>query len=63
MKKIREDVDISIDFCGLKFENPFMLSSAPPTATGEMIRRAFDAGWGGAEIESHVRKPCRAGQD
>jgi dihydropyrimidine dehydrogenase (NAD+) subunit PreA len=48
MKKIREDVDISIDFCGLEFENPFMLSSAPPTATGEMIRRAFDAGWGGA---------------
>ena len=28
--------------------NPFWLASAPPTNTGEMIARAFDAGWGGA---------------
>jgi len=28
--------------------NPFWLASAPPTNTGEMILRAFDAGWGGA---------------
>src|SRR5436309_7452532 len=28
--------------------NPFWLASAPPTNTGEMIMRAFDAGWGGA---------------
>jgi len=45
--KVRDDVDLSVDFCGMKFENPFMLSSAPPTANCEMIRRAFDAGWGG----------------
>jgi len=25
--------------------NPFWLASAPPTNTGEMIMRAFDAGW------------------
>lgn len=40
--------DLSVDFCGLRIENPFMLSSAPPTATGDMIRRAFKWGWGGA---------------
>lgn len=45
--KVRGNVDLSINFCGLEFENPFMLSSAPPTATGKMIRSAFDAGWGG----------------
>src|SRR5271165_1074472 len=28
--------------------NPLWLASAPPTNTGEMIMRAFDAGWGGA---------------
>ena len=28
--------------------NPFWLASAPPTNYGEMIMRAFDAGWGGA---------------
>jgi len=46
-REVRGDVDISVKFCGLEFENPFMLSSAPPTATGKMIRSAFDAGWGG----------------
>lgn len=33
-------------------ENPFMLSSAPPTASYEQIRRAFSAGWAGAVIKT-----------
>ncbi len=40
--------DLSIDFCGIKSPNPFWLASAPPTNTGDQVRRAFDAGWGGA---------------
>ena len=40
--------DLSIDFCGVKSPNPFWLASAPPTNTGDQIKRAFDAGWGGA---------------
>lgn len=36
----------------LTLKNPFLLSSAPPTANGEMIRRAFKAGWGGAVIKT-----------
>jgi len=43
-----DDVDISVEFCGIRFPNPFVLSSAPPTTDGEMIMRAFEAGWGGA---------------
>ncbi|XP_067138648.1 dihydropyrimidine dehydrogenase [NADP(+)] [Centruroides vittatus] len=39
-------VDISVEMCGLKFENPFGLASAPPTTSSPMIRRAFEAGWG-----------------
>ena len=40
--------DLSIDFCGIKSPNPFWLASAPPTNSGEQVKRAFDAGWGGA---------------
>ncbi|KAG9510041.1 Dihydropyrimidine dehydrogenase [NADP(+)], partial [Fragariocoptes setiger] len=38
-------VSLSIEVCGLRFENPFGLASAPPTTSAAMIRRAFDAGW------------------
>ena len=40
--------DITVKFCKLELENPFLLSSAPPTCTGEMIMRAFEEGWAGA---------------
>ena len=39
--------DRSTVFTGIKFENPFLLSSAPPTESENNILRAFDAGWGG----------------
>ncbi|MGI8545838.1 MAG: NAD-dependent dihydropyrimidine dehydrogenase subunit PreA [Gemmatimonadaceae bacterium] len=39
--------DRSINFTGIHFENPFLLSSAPPTESENNILRAFDAGWGG----------------
>lgn len=39
-------VDVSIEVCGIKFENPFGLASAPPTTSSAMIRRAFEVGWG-----------------
>ncbi len=38
---------LSTTFTGLRFENPFLLSSAPPTESESNIMRAFDAGWGG----------------
>src|SRR5687767_3025775 len=40
-------VDLSVTFTGLRFRNPFLLSSAPPTESESNIMRAFDAGWGG----------------
>ena len=39
--------DLSTTFTGLKFENPFLLASAPPTESDANIMRAYDAGWGG----------------
>src|SRR5688572_15233136 len=38
---------LSTTFTGLRFENPFLLASAPPTESDANIMRAFDAGWGG----------------
>lgn len=37
---------------GIKFENPFLLASAPPTASVESIDKAFEMGWGGAVIKT-----------
>jgi dihydropyrimidine dehydrogenase (NAD+) subunit PreA len=39
--------DTSVVFTGIRFENPFLLSSAPPTESESNIMRAFEAGWGG----------------
>src|SRR3954452_24609930 len=40
-------VDTSVTFTGIRFENPFLLSSAPPTESESNIMRAFESGWGG----------------
>ena len=40
-------VDLSVEFTGIRFRNPFLLSSAPPTESESNILRAFEAGWGG----------------
>ena len=39
--------DLTATFTGLRFSNPFLLSSAPPTESESNIMRAFEAGWGG----------------
>ena len=40
-------VDRTVVFTGIRFPNPFLLSSAPPTESESNILRAFEAGWGG----------------
>ena len=42
----------TVEFTGIKFENPFLLSSAPPTESERNILRAFDAGWGGVVVKT-----------
>lgn len=49
---ITHDRDLSIDFCGVRFPNPFLLSAAPPTDDLDMVRAAFEAGWGGAVLKT-----------
>jgi dihydropyrimidine dehydrogenase (NAD+) subunit PreA len=43
----------------MRFPNPFMLASAPPTRNAEMIQRAFAAGWGGAVTKTIALEPAR----
>ncbi|KIH76873.1 dihydropyrimidine dehydrogenase (NAD+) subunit PreA [Geoalkalibacter ferrihydriticus] len=51
--------DLCTSYLGVTFRNPFVLASAPPTATGDMVRRAFDAGWGGAVVKTLIFEPVR----
>jgi dihydropyrimidine dehydrogenase (NAD+) subunit PreA len=51
------DVDLSVEFCGVKAPNPFWLASAPPTNSEYKVRRAFDAGWGGAVWKTLATEP------
>lgn len=39
--------DLSIEFLGVRCENPFFLSSSPVCSNYEMIKKAFEAGWAG----------------
>ncbi|KEI05448.1 NAD-dependent dihydropyrimidine dehydrogenase subunit PreA [Clostridium botulinum] len=40
-------MDLSIEFCGVKCENPFFLSSSPVGNCYEMCAKALETGWGG----------------
>ncbi len=40
-------VDLFTDMAGIRSPNPFWLASCPITNNGDMVARAFDAGWGG----------------
>ena len=51
--------NLSVDFAGMHFPNPFMLAAAPPTRTAEMIKRGFAAGWGGAVTKSIALEAAR----
>ncbi|MBQ7241370.1 MAG: NAD-dependent dihydropyrimidine dehydrogenase subunit PreA [Firmicutes bacterium] len=40
------------EICGIKLENPFMLSSSVVGSTYDMCSRAFDAGWAGVSFKT-----------
>lgn len=39
--------DLSIEYLGVKCENPFFLSSSPVGSNYEMVAKAYEEGWGG----------------
>jgi dihydropyrimidine dehydrogenase (NAD+) subunit PreA len=44
--------DLSIPFCGLELENPFILSAAPSTDELDIVRRGLQMGWAGAVLKT-----------
>jgi dihydropyrimidine dehydrogenase (NAD+) subunit PreA len=48
---------LEVDFAGVHFKNPFVLSSAPPTMDVRHILRAAKLGWGGAVIKTVTDEP------
>ena len=58
-----EQIDLSCDLCGVKLDNPFLLSSSVVASNYEMCARAFEMGWAGAcfktisLIEMHEAAP------
>jgi dihydropyrimidine dehydrogenase (NAD+) subunit PreA len=45
-------IDLSVEFCGKTFKNPFLLSSSPVSNSAEMVARAFEAGWSGVVFKT-----------
>ncbi len=44
--------DLSIDFLGVRFENPFCLSSSPVGNCYDMCAKSYDVGWGGVVFKT-----------
>ncbi len=49
---VPEEPDITTDICGVKLENPFLLSSSVVSSSYEMCAKAFEAGWAGAAFKT-----------
>jgi dihydropyrimidine dehydrogenase (NAD+) subunit PreA len=45
-------IDLSVDFCGVRFKNPFLLSSSPVSNSAEMVAKSFEAGWSGVVFKT-----------
>ncbi len=48
---------LNVEFAGIEFDNPFLLSSAPPSKDGSQIKKAIETGWGGAVTKSLLLMP------
>jgi dihydropyrimidine dehydrogenase (NAD+) subunit PreA len=51
------DNPLAVEFAGIPFKNPFLLSSAPPTMDVRHILRAARLGWGGAVMKTVTEEP------
>ena len=47
--------DLSVEYLGVKFENPFCLSSSPVDDSYEKCSKAFDNGWAGVFYKSFAK--------
>jgi len=49
--------DLSVDFCGIKFKNPIIVSSIEPTNSLDKLKRCIDAGAAGAVVKTLTDTP------
>lgn len=49
---VKPEVDLTTSICGVKCENPFLLSSSVVGSDYEMVAKAFDMGWGGVAFKT-----------
>ncbi len=49
---VPREPDTTADMCGIRLENPFLLSSSVVASSYEMCARAFEAGWAGAVFKT-----------
>ena len=45
------DFDLPVEIAGVRFRNPFYVSSGPTTMSIEQVRAMRDNGWGGASLK------------
>lgn len=45
-------MNLNTTFCGIKFENPYVLAAAPPTDILSIVKRGLEAGWSGAVLKT-----------
>ena len=48
------DFDVPVEYAGIKFRNPFYVSSGPTTMTVEQLERIEQTGWGGASLKLSI---------
>ena len=46
------DIDLSTEICGVRLENPFLLSSSIVGSNYEMCKRALESGWAGISVKT-----------
>ncbi len=51
MRKRERGCEIPVVYCGIRFRNPFYVSSGPTTMTVEQLERIQATGWGGASLK------------
>lgn len=45
-------VDLTVDFAGVKFINPFIVAASPSSDRLELVGRSFEAGWAGSVLKT-----------
>ena len=49
--------NLETTFTGIRFPNPFLISSSPSSINASMIKKAFRAGWGGVVLKTVGTEP------